>query len=156
MPGSGGKTPGEGAPVPGAPGSIPGSPNTVRIGDIASGSLNAGFTNVQWEGLVELESRMLEYGQELQQRRRDIINQLAGDMENWAQEHAPWQDQTGDARSGLHSWAQHDEGAMVSSAYIAHGVDYGLSLETMQGGRFQIILPTILHFAEHLSEVEVG
>ena len=62
-------------------------------------------------------------------------------VENYAKEHAPWQDQTGDARDGLN--AQGYQRLVTYTIVLSHGVDYGLWLEVRWGGRLAIIMPTL-------------
>ena len=57
---------------------------------------------------------------------------------------APWQDRTGNARSGLFSVAEQVSQEMVV-IYLshAHTTDYGIYLELSRGGRFAVITPTM-------------
>lgn len=61
---------------------------------------------------------------------------------------APWTDDTTNARNGLHSNVDHSGSGPVGftkhSITFAHGVDYGIWLELIQSGKFQIIMPTVL------------
>lgn len=57
----------------------------------------------------------------------------------WMQINAPWKDITGDARAKLQAKAQGL--ALGAVIMIAHGVSYGTFLETMQAGRFAILVP---------------
>ena len=62
-------------------------------------------------------------------------------MEQYAKEHRPWKDQTGNARQRLKgSWAKENKGYVVK---IAHGVDYGVWLEFCHERKYAILLPTI-------------
>lgn len=62
-------------------------------------------------------------------------------MEQYAKEHRPWKDQTGNARQRLKgSWAKERKGYVVK---IAHGVDYGVWLEFAHERKYAILLPTI-------------
>ena len=69
----------------------------------------------------------------------------ADNMQAYAQQNAPWSDRTGEARNGLTAEVDSDRGNVYVSLY--HTVDYGRWLETIQGGRFAIIMPTIELFA---------
>lgn len=69
----------------------------------------------------------------------------AENMEAYAQANAPWADRTGEARSGLTADVDSDKGNVYVSLY--HTVDYGRWLETIQGGRFAIIMPTLEQFS---------
>lgn len=65
----------------------------------------------------------------------------AGAGEELMRENAPWTDHTGDARAGLNAmpYVEHPSYVIV----VAHGVDYGIYLETAHSGRFEIIRPTV-------------
>lgn len=58
---------------------------------------------------------------------------------------APWTDRTGNARAGL-SYAVEWQPQKLHAIKFWHRVTYGVFLETMQAGRFSIILPTIQIF----------
>jgi hypothetical protein len=57
---------------------------------------------------------------------------------------APWEDRTGNARSGLFSIAEHTADGVVT-IYLSHGhtIEYGIHLELDHGGMYAIIVPTI-------------
>jgi hypothetical protein len=67
---------------------------------------------------------------------------LVSMMEQYAKDNAPWQDQTGAARSGLTGgFVNSGKGSFTLS--IAHGVDYGIYLEMANSGRYAILEPTV-------------
>lgn len=154
IPGQPSSIPGIPSIIPGLPSAIPGAPSQIGFGEMGLGSLSGGG-GVAWEGLLQLTTNMNKYGTAVDKHRVIVIDKIAQDMEAWAQQNAPWSDQTGNARAGLQGSAQHDEDRHISTASIAHGVDYGVYLETRFGGRFAIILPTVLQFAGRLAEYEV-
>ncbi len=63
-------------------------------------------------------------------------------IESWMRNNAPWTNRTGNARRYLNA-------VVYPVMYdwivlqVAHGVPYGLSLETVSLGRYQILAPTI-------------
>lgn len=71
-------------------------------------------------------------------------------LQNYAREHRPWTDRTGQARQRLTGSV-----AIVAQGYqiiLAHGVNYGVWLELAHEKRFAIIQPTIqAKFPEILS-----
>lgn len=70
-----------------------------------------------------------------------VAQQMAPECENYMKQNAPWQDQTGAARSGLHAQA-FSEGDSVG--IVLYGsVPYQIYLETRFSGAFAIIQPTI-------------
>jgi hypothetical protein len=73
---------------------------------------------------------------------------LAGRMEEWLKENAPWEDRTGDARRGLFATAirsgEKGQGKMIMITMgYAQDTYYWIFLETMQAGRFAIVGPAI-------------
>lgn len=97
-----------------------------------------------WEqGLDVLADSMDAYAAQIERAVRDGAAVLAAAMEADAQANAPWQDQTGDARAGLHSFVE-VVGDLVS-IYLAHGdaIGYDLALELGRGGKYAIIAPTL-------------
>jgi hypothetical protein len=76
---------------------------------------------------------------------REGADRLAEEMEQYAQQNAPWEDQTGDARAGLTAKAEHH--GFRQEVYLFHTVDYGIWLEVRWNGKYAIINPTIEHFS---------
>lgn len=70
-----------------------------------------------------------------------IFERAAIHVAEVARNNAPWDDRTGDARRGLTTTVENDQGLI--SLYLFHTVDYGLWLEVIQNGRFAIIMPTL-------------
>ena len=80
-------------------------------------------------------------------RAREVFEAGAGEVLGYAQHNAPWDDRTGMARDGLVTEVTEEGGEIFLS--LAHTVDYGQWLETIQNGRFAIIMPTLeLYSAE--------
>jgi hypothetical protein len=78
----------------------------------------------------------------------EYVRKFAERVENYAKEHAPWEDQTGDAREGLVA-----KGYYRFTSYtivLAHTVDYGVWLEIRWGGKYAIIMPTLEHMGDEL------
>lgn len=70
-----------------------------------------------------------------------VFQQAEAEVQNSAFTNAPWEDRSGNARRGLTSEVNNDNGDIVLT--LAHTVDYGLWLEVIQNGRFAIIMPTL-------------
>jgi hypothetical protein len=82
---------------------------------------------------------------DVRENAEEILNDMSGDIEAYAKANAPWSDITGDARAGLTADVFTDGDAIVLQLY--HIVDYGVWLETIQAGKFAIIMPTLEHFS---------
>lgn len=73
--------------------------------------------------------------------------------ENYMRANAPWTDRTTNARNSLYAKAESeavDTGNATHSLLLAHGVSYGIYLETMQSGRYGVIVPAWLHTSDEL------
>lgn len=80
----------------------------------------------------------------------NVEAELMGELEEFAQQceaymklNAPWEDRTGDARSGLSATPDENEAKGNLGIELAHGVEYGVFLEFKFGGRDAIIIPTM-------------
>jgi len=71
--------------------------------------------------------------------------QTAAQMEAYAKQNAPWQDQTGHARQGLFGEVLEEDGKL--KLRIAHTMEYGVYLELSRRGRRPILEPTAQKFA---------
>lgn len=69
------------------------------------------------------------------------LEDIGQEVENTARSNAPWNDITGNARSGLVTEVLEQGDTVVLT--LSHTEDYGKWLETIQDGRFAIILPTL-------------
>ena len=70
-----------------------------------------------------------------------ILEHMAEKVQAYAQENAPWEDQTGAAREGLTAIV--DLGGLRHAIILYHTVEYGIWLEIKHSGLYAIILPTI-------------
>jgi len=71
----------------------------------------------------------------------EVFSEQATHVKESAQSGAIWEDRTGDARAGLDTLVENVNGAVTLSLF--HTVDYGQWLETIQNGRFAIIMRTL-------------
>lgn len=68
---------------------------------------------------------------------------ISVELQNEARQDAPWQDRTGNARSGLVGATINDFARKVVEIYLIHSVAYGVFLELCHAGRYAIIAPVI-------------
>jgi hypothetical protein len=66
---------------------------------------------------------------------------FAREVQDYAQQNAPWEDRTGEARRGL--TAIGEQRLTKYTITLFHTVSYGIWLEVRWDGRFAIIVPTI-------------
>ena len=66
---------------------------------------------------------------------------IAQEGEAYMRSNAPWNDVTGNARSGL--TGEVEAGSKGATVYYFHQVPYGIWLEIANSGKYQIILPTV-------------
>lgn len=91
----------------------------------------------------------LGYTAAIRQGVRAIADRWTPVLEAEMKRRAPWQDITGNARQALHTEVDQVTSDMVE-IILAHGVDYGIYLETMQAGRFSVIAPMIDEYAPQI------
>lgn len=77
---------------------------------------------------------------------RSIMEDLAQEIQESAQTNAPWTDRTGAARAGLTADVHESGEDIILELY--HTVDYGVWLETIQGGAYAIIMPTLEQYSQ--------
>lgn len=81
-----------------------------------------------------------------------VFSDFESNIESSAKANATWEDQTGAARAGLTARSGESEGIVTMT--LAHTVAHGVWLETIQSGRFAIILSTLEAYeAELMAEV---
>lgn len=110
----------------------------------------SGFT---WEVSPDvLADNVEQYGRRVFTAILAIAQNFAITVQNDMRENAVWEDRTANARSGLFSQVERVTEGIID-IYLSHGhtVDYGIFLETMQAGKYAIIMPTI---EKHLPDLE--
>ena len=81
----------------------------------------------------------------------ELLEVAAEAVQQYAQENAPWEDQSGDARGGL--TAEYVDGGLFQHEIVLyHTAEYGIWLEIRWNGRYAIIMPTI----ERMGPVVMG
>lgn len=75
----------------------------------------------------------------------DYAESIAQEIANAAKANAVWADRTGEAREGLTAEASREGGDIVITLF--HTAEHGQWLETIQSGRFAIIMPTLEQYA---------
>lgn len=87
----------------------------------------------------------------------EAFKDAAEDVKTAAQQNAHWADRTGDARAGLDTAVENNNGEVVMTLF--HTVEYGLWLEVIQNGRFATIMPTLEEYAPrafNLAEAKIS
>lgn len=75
---------------------------------------------------------------------------FAREVEDYAKENAPWEDRTGEARSGLKAIGE--QRLTTYSITLYHTADYGIWLEVRWDGKYAIIVPTLEVMGPRLME----
>lgn len=102
--------------------------------------------NTLSEGIANFEFKMYE-------RMDEIAEEFSREMEAYARSNAPWDDRTGDARSGLTSEISDNSESGTLAVNLFHTVDYGVWLEIRWGGKYAILIPTIENMGPRLLEM---
>lgn len=127
-------------------------PPTPRSGGFRDlGGRFVGGASVAWLGLPALASLPQRVQADLRGATDAALTKLQDDMVEYARTNAPWEDFTGDARAELHSPFITTAANGDKTVILAHGVSYGIHLETLDGGRLGIIAQTIDHFVGELT-----
>lgn len=100
---------------------------------------------------AHISANLGRYGQKVEAATVAVAEFIGAKMQNYARANAPWQDRTGNARSGLFYQVVREAARKLVIVYLAHTVFYGKFLELSHGERYAIIWPTI---EKHLSELE--
>lgn len=92
-----------------------------------------------------------EYTKTIMLSGRRVAHQRAEDATAWMKENAPWEDQTGRARAGLHVEELESPGVLTELVF-SHDpeLDYPLWLEIAHGGTYAIIAPAIDYWGPKL------
>jgi hypothetical protein len=112
-------------------------------------SNNGGFTLSDGIGFG-----LLTLANGVNDRARRAFEEGADEVVSYAKATAPWEDRTGDAREGLNADVYETTEGVVLDLF--HTVDYGLWLETIQSGRFAVIMPTLEVYASRLFDLAGG
>lgn len=86
-------------------------------------------------------TRLITLEKSLQFKVREILEHYAGEVEDYAQSNAPWEDRTGEARAGLTATVQEDRGDLELVLY--NDSEHGIWLEIAMSQQFEIIMPTL-------------
>lgn len=93
---------------------------------------------------------MDQLAQSIGQHDRKVKRVIAGqflyakdEAVGFAKINAPWTDQTGNARAGLHADVNFGPQGAFFELIMAHSVFYGIYLEVRFSGKFAILMPTI-------------
>lgn len=93
---------------------------------------------------VVLANNLDKWGEKVLQATKDAMKILGPMLVDSAQANAPWNDITGDARAGLATTVLLSDDSVSVTLY--HSVYYGIFLEVCNGGKYRIIVPTIIEF----------
>lgn len=101
-----------------------------------------------WEGDLLKGKKVLEFEARVRGAMVAGAKFIEPQAEAHMKTHAPWTDQTGNARNGLK--AQTIVEADSVSIVLFHQVPYGPYLELRWSGRYAVIMPTVEAFAPEL------
>ena len=108
-----------------------------------------------FRGVDEMLGKMDDYGMKVQQAKVAVATYFAPIIETYAKTYARWEDQTGNARQGLHAWVE-EESEEVVKLFLAHGVEYGLWLEVRWAGKYAIIWEALSASLNDIAEMLQG
>lgn len=88
-----------------------------------------------------LTPRAAAFSVVMQETLEEIVEEVAEEVEEYAKQNAPWDDRTGEARTGLTAEAFEDGGILTVVLY--HTAEHGIWLEVRNSGEYAIIIPTL-------------
>jgi hypothetical protein len=97
-------------------------------------------------GLPQVLANLEKWGKEKKAGCTGVARTTASQMQNYARQNRRWQDQTGNARAGLHGGSFWENAFLY--AYIAHAVEYGVYLELAHDRKYQILEETANKFRD--------
>lgn len=107
---------------------------------------------IEWQtGVVELEAGLERYMRRVMYAIEQVALYWGPVMETAAKQDAVWTDRTANARQSLHYEVVPQLSQDIVELYLAHGVEYGVYLETRFAGKYQILWPTI---SAHLDQIK--
>jgi len=107
-------------------------------------------------GLARLRENIEQFDDDYEDTINALVIEEAEVGEAWMKENARWRDNDGNrkdrvpgaAREGLNTTP--DVSGDTKTILFSHGVNYGIWLEIKHHGKFEIILPAVLHIGEEL------
>lgn len=98
-------------------------------------------TVIELQGLEAVMGNLKKVGVTTLRRAYESSQMTAAQLENHSQDVAPWHDRTGNARASIYAYSSvYGDGIII---YHGIGVDYGIYLETANGGRYRVIQPAV-------------
>lgn len=96
----------------------------------------AGSSTFVWDS-TQLQGNIQKFPGRWDRALAAAVEYAATRSESSMKTNAPWHDQTGNARAGLHTIPFHE--GTTHGYHLAHGVPYGIWLEVRWDGRYGVI-----------------
>lgn len=93
-----------------------------------------------------IQKNITAYGALTQANVKRVAESVAKDGRAYMKSNRPWNDQTGEARRTLDTSVEQNPAQTVIT--FGHGVEYGIFLEVLRGGRDAIVRPAVQKFSE--------
>ena len=107
---------------------------------------------IVWEDKLSIKLAAMPAG--LNRALNALMLSQAPKVQSYARSTAPWTDRTGNARNGLFARNGGSSGNYHIELY--HTVPYGIYLETRWGGRYQVIVPTVIAEGQRIMGMAKG
>lgn len=109
---------------------------------------------------IELRTNLAQFGPTVNKYITLTVDEGAAQGVKQMKLKAPWTDRTTNARSGLNTKTDHSGSSAIGfkkhGITFAHAVDYGIWLELIQSGKYQIIMPTVLAVGKEIMKTLEG
>lgn len=97
---------------------------------------------------LQLRKNVRELGPKIERRVNATMLFGAAKGMAYMKENAPWTDRTTNARNGLHT--QPYVADKSKTITFSHTMNYGIWLEVANNGKYQIIMPSVLHTGKQI------
>jgi hypothetical protein len=118
------------------------------------------MARIEWTGDAQVKAQMAAYGRKVREAELRLLKYFSAVIQTEARRDASWTDQTSNARQALRAYTSDDPPGKFGAGtheypnpadlardavalYLAHGMDYGLFLETKYAGRYAVIMQTL-------------
>lgn len=103
-----------------------------------------------------LAKDFVNFNKKVNRSKRIAFNKIKNLLVAEAKKNAPWQDQTGDARSELmarYRTISQSAAVDIVNVYLEHGVEYGVFLELANNSRYAIIHDTLVRNRRKIEKI---
>ena len=104
---------------------------------------------IKWNGSLEkLSNNITKWDAKTREKIDNMAHQIAAEGRAYQIANAPWTDRTGRARRFMRGYVTKEKHRTIITFSHGQPIYYGVYLELKNGGRFAIVRPTTMKFAD--------